>query len=314
MRVKILLVILAITIGLILLIETLLRLILGFGNPPIYLADESIGYLLAPNQKVRRFNKRMVINQYSQRNETISPQKSSQTLRLFLLGDSVANGAWWTDQNEIISNLIKQQLELKKSQPVEVLNASANSWSPRNQLAYLERYGTFEAEVIILLINTDDLFGTAPTSLPVGNSVSYPDSKPPLAFIELYQRYFVEEKPIPGMAEVKAESGDRVGFNLAAITNIKKISQQNNSKFILAMTPLWREVESHPRDYEKKARQRLLEFTQAEEIPYTDFLPLFKQTNSPKSLFRDHIHLSPEGNQLVSDILTQEILSILEKS
>ena len=314
MRVKILLVILAITISLILLIETLLRLILGFGNPPIYLADESIGYLLAPNQKVRRFNKRMVINQYSQRNETISSHRPTQTLRLFLLGDSVANGAWWTDQSEIISNLIKQQLELKKSQPVEVLNASANSWSPRNQLAYLERYGTFEAEVIILLINTDDLFGTAPTSFPVGNSLSYPDSKPSLALIELYQRYFVEDKPIPGMAEVKAESGDRVGFNLAAIASIKKISQQNSSKFILAMTPLWREVESHPRDYEKKARQRLLEFTQAEQIPYTDFLTLFRQVDSPKGLFRDHIHLSPEGNQLVSDILTQEILAILEKS
>ena len=37
------------------LVEGVLRVGFGFGNPPLYIADEHIGYLLAPNQRVRRF-------------------------------------------------------------------------------------------------------------------------------------------------------------------------------------------------------------------------------------------------------------------
>lgn len=307
MRVKVLLIILAAVVGLLLVTEALLRLILGLGNPPLYLADEEIGYLLAPQQQVSRLGKKMIINEYSMRTKSITPQKSPQTLRIFLLGDSVANGAWWTDQGEIISQLIENQLAVT-GQQLEVLNASANSWGPRNQLAYLQKYGTFTSETIILLINTDDLFATAPTSLPVGRSLAYPSSKPPLALIEAFQRYVVREKEIPGMAEVQSEKGDRVGFNLAAIKEINRISQENKAQFILAITPLLREIgKPGSRDYEIKARQRLVEFTNSEGISYVDFLPLFAATEQPEALFRDHIHLSPKGNQLVSDTLSGSV-------
>lgn len=309
MRVKVWLIIAAAVLSLFLMAELLLRLILGLGNPPVYLADEEIGYLLAPQQQVSRLGKKMIINEYSMRGKSITPEKSPQTLRIFLLGDSVANGAWWTDQEEIISRLIENQLAATR-QPLEVLNASANSWGPRNQLAYLQKYGTFTSGIIILLINTDDLFATAPTSLPVGRSLAYPSRKPPLALIEALQRYLVGEKAIPGMAAVQSEKGDRVGFNLEAITEINRISQKNNAHFILAMTPLLREIaQPGSRDYEIKARERLVNSTNSEQITYVDFLPLFQATEQPKVLFRDHIHLSPQGNQLVSETLSQVVTS-----
>ncbi|MEM8780313.1 MAG: SGNH/GDSL hydrolase family protein, partial [Cyanobacteria bacterium P01_G01_bin.49] len=229
----------------------------------------------------------------------------------FLIGDSIANGAWWTDQKETISALITQNLEKQLSQKIEVLNASANSWGPRNQLAYLRKFGTFESQVIILLMNTDDFFATAPTSLGVGKDRNYPEKQPSSAIGEVLERLFYRPQPIPGMAEVLGEKGDRVGFNLQAIEKMKAIATQNNSHFIIALTPLKREIETEPRDYEKRARQRLQDWKNEQNVnvPLIDFLPIFEKQADTNNLYRDHIHLSPLGNQLVSEEISQLIVN-----
>ncbi|MDJ0554532.1 MAG: SGNH/GDSL hydrolase family protein [Microcoleaceae cyanobacterium MO_207.B10] len=306
---KIALIISTVIIGLVGLLEISLRLVVGFGNPLTYTADNKIGYLLTPNQNVSRFGKRIKINQYSMRSNPIKPLTDNSIVRIFLLGDSVANGCWWTDQKDTISEIIQRYLSenLGNNQNIEVLNASANSWGPRNELAYVEKFGLFDAEIIVLLINTDDLFAKAPSSLVVGSDRNYPDKKPPSAISEVISRYFLSAPKVPEVHE----EGDRVGLNLEAIKKIQEIAQQNNSKFMLAMTPLLREVgEPGPRDYEIKTRQRLEEFTQTENILYLDFLDIFKSVSQSGSLYRDHIHLSPQGNQVVSETISKLIMSI----
>ncbi|MDB9314827.1 SGNH/GDSL hydrolase family protein [Spirulina sp. CS-785/01] len=295
----------------VILLEFALRGVFGFGNPPLYLGDEEIGYLLKPGQTVRRMGNRIEINEYSMRGETVSPSRQPGEFRVFLIGDSVANGGWWTDQGEIISQLMKQRLEQQGLTWVQVLNASANSWNPRNEAAYLRRFGLFESQVLVVLINTDDLFGTPPTALPVGRDRTYPDQKPILALMELYQRYLAPSQKIPELKAIHQEGGDRVGKNLAALAEMQEFAQQQQAQFILALTPLFREIgEPGSRDYEIKARQRLQEFCQQRNIPYIDCLPIFQNTESPDQLFRDHIHLSPSGNQLVSEVLADAIRKV----
>ncbi|MBD2463965.1 SGNH/GDSL hydrolase family protein [Oscillatoria sp. FACHB-1407] len=317
---KLVLIIVLAGVGLLLLVEMGLRF-LGFGNPLLYIADEQIGYLIAPNQQVKRFGNRIVINQYSMRGTNVSSQRSPSTVRLFLLGDSVANGGWWTDQAETVSERLREKLQAQlpraatqtgTPQAVEVLNASANSWGPRNELAYLQKFGTFDAQVVVLLINTDDLFATAPTSVQVGRDRNYPDRQPPFALAEAVSRYLLKPVPIPELEVIQAEGGDRVGINLDAISKINALVRQNNGKLVLAMTPLVRELgASGPRDYEVKARQRLKDFAADETIPYMDFLPIFNQVGNFKSLYRDHIHLNPQGNQQVSQHLAEIVRSLL---
>jgi lysophospholipase L1-like esterase len=308
---KLILIILVALVGLLIAIELGLRSLWGFGDRAIYLPDEEIGYLLAPNQKVRRFGNLTEINQYSMRSYPIEKQRPASTWRIFLLGDSIANGAWWTDQNQTISALIERQLKpsLPQSyQTLQVLNASANSWGPRNQLAYLKRFGTFDAQIVILLLNTDDLFATAPTSLQVGRDLTYPDRKPNSAIGEIVERVLDRNRPIPGMEKVYQEKGDRVGINLKAIEDIRAIATQNQAQFLLAITPLLREVDgTESREYEQKARLRLQKLAQTQAIPWIDFLPLFKQVENPTALYRDRIHLTPDGNRLVSEKLASAI-------
>ena len=302
---KVFLMAIAILTGLTIIIEVGLRLTMGLGNPPLYIADDEIGYLLAPNQEVRRKGNLIKINQYSMRSDDIAEKKSDSQLRVFVLGDSIVNGGWWTDQSEILSESIKTELKKNSDRSVEVLNASANSWGPRNELAYLKRFGLFDADQLILVINTDDLFATAPTSLQVGRDLNYRDRRPPLALIELYQHYFAKNPEIPELEKVRKEPGDRVGFNLQAIKEIKEIAVANNTEFILAMTPLLRELKgTGSREYELKARKRLQEFAKSEDILYIDFLPIFANFPQPEFLYHDTIHLSIQGNNMVSKHIT----------
>ncbi|HIK10732.1 MAG TPA: SGNH/GDSL hydrolase family protein [Oscillatoriaceae cyanobacterium M33_DOE_052] len=301
---KIALVILAVCVGGILALELLLRAIFGFGNPLIYLPDPEIGYLLAPSQRLRRFGNLIEINQYSMRGPEVAPQPPPETIRLLLLGDSVANGGWWTDGEEIISALMAKRLSTTYS-PVEVLNASANSWGPRNQLAFVRRFGTFGARTLVLLLNTDDLFAGPPSSVVVGRSRFYPASKPNGAIAEVLSRYLFPPPPEPSLPQ---ETGDIVGHNLEAIRQLQQLARSANSQFLLAITPLQRETSpSGPRDYELRARERLHQFTQQQQIPYLDLLSAFQTHAVPATLYRDHIHLSSQGNQLVSEAICQAL-------
>ena len=314
----ILLIIFVAIVGLFLVTEIGLRLLFGFGNPLTYIGDEKIGYLLTPSQRTRRFGNRIEINQYSMRGSNIQTYPLSSSLRILLLGDSIANGGWWTDQENTISNLMMRSLKSSVESisnnftQVEVLNASANSWGPRNEFAYLQRFGSFGAKAIVLLINTDDLFSTTPTSLQVGRDRNYPEKKPPLALAEILNRYIIKQKPIPGLKEIQNESGDRVGVNLEAIKKIQEFTQNNNAQFLLAMTPLLREVgEPGPRDYEIKERQRLEEFTKIQGIKYINFLPIFNSSQDPENLYHDHIHFNLKGNKLISEVIEEKLLELL---
>jgi hypothetical protein len=321
---KVVLIVLALTAGLWAAIEVLLRVLLGFGNPLIYIADAECGYLLAPNQRVRRLGNRIEINEYSMRTVAIAPSPAPETLRVLLLGDSVANGGWWTHQTDTISEIMARQLRLQvehlasNSQlgskvnysDFEVLNASANSWGPRNQLAYAKRFGVFGAKALVLLLNTDDLFASAPCAEVVGRDRSYPDRQPRSATLELFSRYLLLAAPASQLAIPGAESGDVVGCNLEAIRQIQTIAVSANIEFLLAVTPKRHEFGEGSRDWEVKARERLAELVEREKITYIDFLPIFNCAAQLPTLYRDSIHLSPQGNQLVSKTISRQIVAV----
>lgn len=295
--------------------EIFLRVRYGLGNPPLYVADARTGYRLAPHQNLRRRGNRIAINAYSMRGPAIAPQRAADTLRVLMVGDSIVNGGWWTDQSELLSLRVQTALDSLKPtqfQQVEVLNASANSWGPRNELGYVLRFGTFEAQVVLLVLNTDDLFAIAPHSHDLGRNPQYPTRRPPLALVEVIAR----RRTYTPSAELQAlhdQGGDRVGVNLEAIRQLKQVVEAAGGQLAIAMTPLRRELENGPRDYEQVARQRLTAFAQTEGLPYLDFLPRFQQTRY-EALYFDHIHLSAEGNRWVGQVLAEFVAEVWQQS
>lgn len=297
-------------ISLIILIEIILRITIGLGNPLIYIPDDKIGYLIKPNQQIKRNGNLIQINEYSMRSNPLKKTINEKDLRVFLIGDSIANGGWWTNQNKTLSALLEQELKVKYSnqfKDIEVLNASANSWSPRNELEYLKKFGTFQSQIMILLINTDDFFGLKPSSLKVGNDPNYWNKKPFLALQELWIK-LIPNKDNNILKNIPKETGDLVDKNLNSISKIKAIAIKNKAKLILAITPLKREIiPPYSKDYEKEARQRLEELTNNENIIYIDFLPIFQAQENPESLYHDHIHLNQKGYQVLKEILIKKL-------
>ena len=100
--------------------ELLLRQVFGFGRPLLYRSDPHMGYRVAPNQNIRRFGNRVRINQFSMRNDPITPERSPQTLRILMLGDSLVNGMVWTDQDQTLTALVQQKLAASDQIPAIV--------------------------------------------------------------------------------------------------------------------------------------------------------------------------------------------------
>ena len=57
--------------------EIFCRIILGLGDPPIYITDTSIEYLLKPNQSLKRFGNHVFVNNWGMRSLNFSQKKQN---------------------------------------------------------------------------------------------------------------------------------------------------------------------------------------------------------------------------------------------
>lgn len=171
-------------------VELFCRFVIGLGDPPLYQADASMEYLLQPSKTYHRFHNRFSVNQYSMRSDYFPPHKSSRNeLRVMVIGDSVVYGGVRIDQTEIGTEILKRSLEQQFRVPVVVANGSAKGWGPPDELAYLMRFGTFDADVVILELSSHDYEDTPSFTAVVGVSPEYPDKKPRLALVDLFETY-----------------------------------------------------------------------------------------------------------------------------
>ena len=88
---------LIILITLLTLAEGMLRFV-GLGNPILYNTNLSYRYYLKPNQKIKRFNSSIVINNHSLRSDENWYKELTQKKILFM-GDSVTYGGSYVDNN-----------------------------------------------------------------------------------------------------------------------------------------------------------------------------------------------------------------------
>jgi hypothetical protein len=181
-----------IVIAVFLLSELVCRFGIGLGNPPLYQPDAKMEYRLQPSQTYYRFHHRFSVNRYSMRSDDFPPEKTDPNeLRVLVVGDSIIYGGVLIDQSDIDTEILKRDLQRQFGRPVVVGNASAKSWGPPNELAYLQQYGTLHADVVILELSSHD-YADSPTFAPVvGVSSAYPVKRPPLALVDLLSTYIL---------------------------------------------------------------------------------------------------------------------------
>ena len=139
--------------------ETYLRLRYGLGNPPVLISDTQTEYRLRPDSHYRRLGHRIDVNAYSMRSEPFPPHKASTSeRRVIVLGDSVINGGAWTDQADLATSMIEARLRRDVAPSAIVGNVSAGSWGPQNLLGYVDEFGLFDADVVVIVVSSHDAF------------------------------------------------------------------------------------------------------------------------------------------------------------
>ncbi|MCF2444232.1 hypothetical protein L0657_09705 [Dyadobacter sp. CY345] len=166
--------------------ELVLRYKYGFCNAPLYVSDPDFEYIYAPNQEVKRFGNVVRTNNFSMRNDPLSPADS---IVILLIGDSVVNGGSLTDQDSLASGFLEKRLSSTLNTRVRVLNISAGSWGPDNVAAYLKKFGLFKAKLICLVTSSHDAHDIMGHESIIGIDPNMPDKQYPSAILEVWERY-----------------------------------------------------------------------------------------------------------------------------
>lgn len=207
---------------------------LGLGNPPLWQADPEIEYLPRPSQQCRRFGNRVNYNAWSMRSGDFPKEKEDPNeLRVLVVGDSVVNGGAEVDQSDLATSIVQRRLRDAMRRPVVVGNIAAGSWGPPNELAYLKRFGLFDADLLVIVVNSAD-YNDAPTFAPL--TKARPQSKPRFALQELLDKYgrrFLRAWKRDLLGRRDADPAD-VARCLGALAEMIRLGRERGAEVIVA--------------------------------------------------------------------------------
>lgn len=292
--------------------ELFARRVLGLGDPPLSIADPQIEYLFKPSATYHRFGNVAHYNAWSMRSRDFERSKADpKELRVLLLGDSVVNGGAETDQAQLASSLLEQRLSAQFQRPVILGNVSAGSWGPPNLLAYVKRYGLFDADAVVIVLSSHD-YADAPTFAPtVGVDPNYPDRTPVFALQEVFGRYLPRYVALlrPAHAEPPAKPRQRdIDWSLDSECHLIEMARSRGIPVLVAQ-----HLEQHEyggredpgnraiRDTAQRCGADVIALGAAYEVA-------MKRGEKP---YRDEIHPSSVGQRIMADALEPWIVAHL---
>lgn len=287
--------------------ELVARFYLGLGDPPLSMADPEIEYLFKPNQDVNRFGNRVKYNAYSMRSDDFPKEKTDENeVRILVLGDSVINGGNQTDQSELATEIIRGRLSAELGKPVVVGNISAGSWGPGNQLAYLKRYGLFDADVVVLVISSHDA-SDVPTFEPTVGTSAFPDHKPVLALQEAIFRYLPRYLPGKKQPEEQPyEEPEVFAFDAEeALTKLIALIQEAGVPLVILQHASRDEL----REGVDPGHDAIAELAGQMGVPTVDLGPFFQLAiDQGQSVYRDNIHPNAKGQRVIAEVIEEVLL------
>ncbi len=291
-------------------LELASRFILGLGDPPLYVAHPAIEYMLQPRASYKCFGNVFRSNRYGMRSDEMPLEKRTNEVRILVLGDSIPNGGSLTDQDELATEILKRELTGMLCVPVVVGNVSAGSWSPPNLCAYIKEYGSFDAELSVIILNKDDLY-----DFPSFDSLdprTHPIETPLTASGELIRRYVW-----PRVAALFSRGGGAVGTAaeeanratcLPALSELVQRLQARGCDVWVLYHPSRDEIDDGGRFVPAAAFALVQDFTVRNSLPLLSLASHYgNAVRNGQSPFRDAYHPTPYGQALMA----QEILQAL---
>ncbi|PZO20606.1 MAG: hypothetical protein DCF26_02705 [Burkholderiales bacterium] len=298
--------------------ELVSRFVLGLGTPPLYEADAGFEYRLLPNQDVRRFGNHIQVNRWGMRSPDFGNTKTDpQELRVMVFGDSVVNGGSQIDQAALSTSLLQSALQTQMVRPVTVGNISAGSWGPGNWLAYADRFGFFEADVVVLVVGSGD-HADNPVFAPL--DADHPSQAPTLALQEAVLRYLPRylnhylpealgglwKEPSEGTTATRETNLQDRARGQADLQQFLQLAQGRQRHAIVLHHPDLDELTSGSYADGHAQMQALV---QGMSLPFVELRTVYQAAGS--KLYRDNIHHSAQGQQVMAGALLDAVLKHL---
>ncbi|HEU5074057.1 MAG TPA: SGNH/GDSL hydrolase family protein [Polyangiaceae bacterium] len=264
----------------------------GFGDPPLHHLDAKIEYY-AKQGSYRRHGNFVQVNAFGMRGEPVRPRGTQ--LRVLLLGDSIVFGTYRVGQDELISTSLEPELARLSKRDVEVLNVACSSWGPENQLGYLERFGSFDADAVVWVLSSHDAY-----DVPVpGFAELLPREPRALALGEVYDLYWQKRfKPPP-------PTGDPLARSLKAVERI--VARFRKEGLPLLVVHHWSETELGRGMDEEGLRLDAL-FDSLDVPVFSLKSVLLSAREKGKNPLQDPLHLSPDGARATGTAIAHELV------
>lgn len=301
--------------------EIFARRVLTLGDPPLYQPHATIEYLMAPSRTYRRFHNTIAYNRWSMRSPDFEQTKPTpDQFRALVLGDSIVAGGPQVDDAQLATHFLHELLQRRLNRPVVIGNVSCGSWGPGNLLAYLEAFGTFDADVIVLVLNHEDA-ADVPTFAPLSRDL--PTRSPTFALEEAFGRYVpmllgslgqspaqlasgagvaTPDQPATGAAAVaNAENEARA---MASLRGLVALARGRNIKVVAVLHQARSEIEGATLPGTRRLARELADL----DVPTLNT----RDTYRPALLrgdpvYRDDIHLMPQGQRALADVLLDAV-------
>ncbi|MBX3388800.1 MAG: SGNH/GDSL hydrolase family protein [Phycisphaeraceae bacterium] len=284
--------------------EIYARYFLGLGDPPLYVRDSEIEYLNKPGT-YRRLGHPIHINPWSMRSPDFPEKKTdSNELRILVVGDSVVYGGAWMRDEDTATWKLAQKLSKAAGRPVVVANISAGSWGPPNELAYLERFGDFDADAIIVVWSSHDAWDV-PTFAPLG--VENPTARPKSALSELVFRYVIPRYFRPA-APPQAHTMEQADASLHAARAILDFARSRSIPIGVVLHST--QAELSERSVEGLDAFRAVAESEGAPVFLTSSV-LAAPAREGSKVYQDDIHPTPEGQTLLADLYFQIAAKLL---
>jgi len=282
-------------------VETFLRIYLGFCDTVLMREDAGYEYIAMENQKRNRFQNFIKYNSYSMRSDELC--KNATIILGF--GDSVINGGVMTDHDSLATTLLSDTLSSVLKRKVQFLNVSAGSWGPDNCYAYLKKHGDFNAVCIFLIVSSHDAYDNMDYNKIIGVNKSFPNEQYSLALYELFDRYL-----LPKLLKVKSdkENGADLGINKRTVesefnTGFGAFLNYSNITGIPIIVYLHAtRNELNNGSYNKQGKE-IIEYCLKNNIYIIKDIEQGILDND----YRDNIHLNEGGQQAMAKIILKEI-------
>ncbi|MGF1544502.1 MAG: hypothetical protein ACFB00_08400 [Parvularculaceae bacterium] len=144
--------------------EVYFRFGAGLGQPPVAKPDPDIEYLLKPDAAYRRHGARIAVNAHGMRAADFEARRAADEWRVMLVGDGVVFGGGHVDarggldQDATVAARLTSLLDARQPACRAVVGAiAAPGWGPVNQLAYVDRFGLFGADAVVVVASAEDL-------------------------------------------------------------------------------------------------------------------------------------------------------------